>query len=59
VVLAPGPPERPSLESAVNEAREIVASGGSPSEAARRVASATGVARRAIYEALIGDQDRS
>ena len=59
LVIAPSPFEKPSLDSAVNEARDIVASGGAPSEAARRVALATGVARRAIYEALIGDQDRS
>ena len=59
VVLAPGPSEPQSLDSAVAEARVLVESGTSPSEAARRVATATGASRREIYQVLIGDQERS
>lgn len=59
VVVAPGPIERPSLDSAVEEARSLVDGGAAPSEAARRMATATGLSRREIYQALIGDQDRS
>ncbi|HWL49112.1 MAG TPA: 16S rRNA (cytidine(1402)-2'-O)-methyltransferase [Acidimicrobiia bacterium] len=59
VVIAPGSPEATSLESALSEARDLVESGVAPSEAARRVARATGVSRREIYEVLIGDQERS
>jgi 16S rRNA (cytidine1402-2'-O)-methyltransferase len=59
VVVAPGPMERLPVEAAISEARGLVAGGSSPSEAARRVADATGVSRRSIYEALIGDQDPS
>jgi len=59
VVIAPGSPEPPSLQSALSEARDLVASGTAPSEAARRVATATGVSRREIYQVLIGDQERS
>jgi len=59
VVIAPGSPEAPSLESALSEAGDLVESGVAPSEAARRVAKATGVSRREIYEVLIGDQERS
>jgi len=59
VVVAPGAMESLSVETAIGEARDLVAGGSSPSEAAKRVAGATGVSRRSIYEALIGDQDRS
>jgi 16S rRNA (cytidine1402-2'-O)-methyltransferase len=59
VVVAPRPSEPPALDSAVAEARRLVESGASPSEAARRVAAATGVSRREIYQVLIGDQERS
>lgn len=59
LVVAPGALERLSVETAIVEARDLVATGSSPSEAAKRVAGATGVSRRSIYEALIGDQDRS
>ncbi|HEX2404320.1 MAG TPA: 16S rRNA (cytidine(1402)-2'-O)-methyltransferase [Acidimicrobiia bacterium] len=59
LVVAPGSPEPPSLDLAVAEARGLVEGGASPSEAARRVATATGVSRREIYQALIGDQERS
>jgi 16S rRNA (cytidine1402-2'-O)-methyltransferase len=59
VVVAPGPSETPSLDSAVSEARGLVEGGVSPSEAVRRVAVATGVSRREIYQVLIGDQEPS
>jgi len=59
VVVAPGPVERLPLEVVIAEARGLVAAGSSPSEAAKRVAGATGVSRRSIYQALIGDQDTS
>jgi 16S rRNA (cytidine1402-2'-O)-methyltransferase len=59
VVLAPAPVQPPSLDSAVEEARGLVAHGATPSEAARRVATATGASRRQIYQVLIGDQERS
>ncbi|MFZ0625517.1 MAG: 16S rRNA (cytidine(1402)-2'-O)-methyltransferase [Acidimicrobiia bacterium] len=56
VVLAAGVVEDISPEAAIEEARSLVAGGSSPSEAARRVASATGVPRRVVYQALIKDQ---
>ncbi len=56
VVLAPGYPETPSLESALSEAKDLIEGGATPSEAARQVAAATGVSRREIYQVLIGDQ---
>jgi 16S rRNA (cytidine1402-2'-O)-methyltransferase len=59
VVVGPGPIEKPSLDLAVQEARGLVDGGAAPSEAARRVASATGVPRRQIYQILIGGHDRS
>jgi len=59
VVVAPGEHEAPSLDSALAEARGLVEGGAAPSEAARRVARATGVSRREIYEILITDQERS
>lgn len=58
-VIAPGPHRRPPIDAAIVEARALVAAGSSPSEAARRVAVATGVSRRSIYEVLIGDQGPS
>ena len=59
VVVAPGPVKELSIESAIAEARLLVVGGSSPSEAARRVADATGVSRRSVYQALIETQDRS
>ena len=59
VVVAPGSLEAPSLDSALAEARGLVDGGAAPSEAARRVATATGVSRREIYQVLIGDQEPS
>ncbi len=56
MVIAPGPLEAPSFDAALVEARGLVEGGAAPSEAARRVATETGVSRREIYEVLIGDQ---
>ncbi len=56
VVIAPGPLEAPSFDAALVEARGLVEGGAAPSEAARRVATQTGVSRREIYEVLIADQ---
>ena len=56
VVVAPGAMVRLSVDAAIGEARDLVAGGSSPSEAAKRVAGATGISRRSIYEALIEDQ---
>lgn len=56
VVLGPAESPPASLEDAVEEARELVAGGMSVRETARRVADATGVSRREIYEALITDR---
>jgi 16S rRNA (cytidine1402-2'-O)-methyltransferase len=43
-----------SAEAAIAEARSLVDSGASPSDAARNVAQDSGVSRRVIYQALIG-----
>jgi 16S rRNA (cytidine1402-2'-O)-methyltransferase len=59
LVIAPGFGERISAGEALVEARSLVASGSTASEAARRVADATGVPRKSIYQALIEDQERS
>jgi 16S rRNA (cytidine1402-2'-O)-methyltransferase len=59
VVIAPGQEDRVSPDEAISEAHALVASGSTPSEAARRVAGSTGVSRKAIYQALIEDQERS
>jgi 16S rRNA (cytidine1402-2'-O)-methyltransferase len=59
LVIGPGPIQLPSVASALEEARTLVAEGTAPSEAARRVADSTGVSRRDIYEALIKGQERS
>jgi 16S rRNA (cytidine1402-2'-O)-methyltransferase len=56
VVIAPGPLAAPSFDAALVEARGLVGGGAAPSEAARRVATETGVSRREIYEVLIDDQ---
>ena len=56
VVVAPGLLEAPSFGSALVEARGLVEGGVAPSEAARRVATKTGVSRREIYQVLIDDQ---
>ena len=59
IVLAPGRLESVSTKEAIIEARLLVAGGSAPSEAAKRVAGASGVSRRSIYESLISDQERS
>jgi 16S rRNA (cytidine1402-2'-O)-methyltransferase len=59
VVVAPGHQDAISPDDAISEARALVASGSTPSEAARRVAASTGVSRKPIYRALIEDQERS
>ena len=56
IVLAPGSTEGLTLEAAVEAARREVAAGTAPSEAARSVAEASGVSRRAIYQELISDE---
>jgi 16S rRNA (cytidine1402-2'-O)-methyltransferase len=59
LVIGPGATETVSARDAVREAQSLVAGGTSPSEAARSVATTTGVSRREIYEKLIRDQDPS
>lgn len=59
VVVGPGRIEPISAGAAVDEARSLVAEGATPSEAARRVATSTGVSRREIYESLVKGQDPS
>ncbi len=59
IVLAPAEPPPVSLSQAVEQARLLVSEGSTPSEASREVGHATGVARREIYEALLGPHDRS
>jgi 16S rRNA (cytidine1402-2'-O)-methyltransferase len=59
IVLAPAEPQHVSLDDAAARARVLVSEGSSLSEAARKVARATGVHRREIYEALLEPQDRS
>jgi 16S rRNA (cytidine1402-2'-O)-methyltransferase len=56
IVLAPGVVEGVSSEAAIEKARSLVEGGSTASEAARQVASSTGVARRVVYEALIRDK---
>lgn len=53
VVIAGSLHEPPTVEEAVETARQLMEEGASPSRAAREAAAATGVARRSIYEALI------
>jgi 16S rRNA (cytidine1402-2'-O)-methyltransferase len=53
LVLAGGAPPEPDQGVAVERARQLVAEGLSASAAARRAASETGAARRAIYEELL------
>ncbi len=54
VVIEGGEAPAPDLEAAVAEAEAAIADGESPSAAVRRVAAATGVSRRDLYEAVIG-----
>ncbi len=61
VTLVVGPVELagPSIEEAIEKAREMVARGGSIRVSARTVAEEMGVSRREVYEALIKDQESS
>lgn len=59
IVVAPGRGEAVSLQAALEEAKALIAEGSSLSDAARRAADSTGMSRRAIYQAMIEDQDRS
>lgn len=61
VTLVLGPIELagPSIEEAVERARELVARGGSIRVSARVIAEEMGVSRREVYEALIRDQESS
>ncbi len=59
VVVAPGSPPTITSEEAIAAARKEVEGGVSPSAAAREVSESSGVSRRVIYQALIGDQDSS
>lgn len=56
LVIAPMEPSGPSLEEAIEKAREMVAAGGSIRVSARTVAEQMGVSRREVYEALIIDK---
>jgi 16S rRNA (cytidine1402-2'-O)-methyltransferase len=53
IVVSPGVPPQPDLEAALTQARDLVESGVSVSEASRRAAQATGVSRREVYQALL------
>lgn len=57
LVIGPGRVGEVSLDDALRLAREEVAAGVSVSDAAKRAAERTGAQRRAIYEALLRDQD--
>lgn len=51
--------DAPDFESALNQARDLVASGVTVSEASRVIAIKLGLRRRAIYQALLEDQELS
>ncbi|HEX2153120.1 MAG TPA: 16S rRNA (cytidine(1402)-2'-O)-methyltransferase [Acidimicrobiia bacterium] len=53
LVVAGAEPAEPDPEAAADIARRLVDDGMSPSQAAREAATATGVARRTIYERLV------
>ncbi len=57
LVVAGAPPSEPDLEGAVAEAKRLISGGMSVADASRRVADETGVARRALYEALHAGSD--
>ncbi|HEY5889823.1 MAG TPA: 16S rRNA (cytidine(1402)-2'-O)-methyltransferase [Acidimicrobiia bacterium] len=59
LVLAPVSPEVPDLADAVSRARLLIEAGASVSEAARDIATETGVSRRPIYQKLLDDQELS
>lgn len=57
LVLGPTEVPEPSLDEAVERAREMVAAGESVRVAARSAAAETGVSRREVYEALLADRN--
>lgn len=57
LVLAPAARAESSPEAAIELARLLIEEGSSPSDAARRAASESGVSRRTIYQALLESQD--
>jgi len=59
LVIEPTAKAGSDVEAAVEDARSLVAEGYSVSEAARRAASAAGVSRRLVYQALLESQERS
>lgn len=56
VVVDGGTPSRMSQDQAIELARALIGEGMSLSEAARHASEESGVARRAIYQALLSDQ---
>ncbi len=59
LVIEPTAKADSDVETAVEDARALLAEGYSISEAARRAASAAGVSRRLVYQALLEGQERS
>ncbi|MGB7859053.1 MAG: 16S rRNA (cytidine(1402)-2'-O)-methyltransferase [Acidimicrobiia bacterium] len=59
VVIDAAPPATFSEAEAIEMALEIVENGSSPSDAARKIADSTGVAKRVIYQALLDSQASS
>lgn len=59
LVLGPREHEPPSVEEGIELARRLVAGGSTVRDSARRASEETGVSRRAIYEALLADQESS
>lgn len=53
LVFAGAAPPEPDLDAAIADARRLVAGGASPSSAARQAATAAGVPRRDVYDALL------
>lgn len=56
LVLGPRVEIGPNLGNAIEDARRLLATGHSVSEAARLVSDESGASRRQIYQALLGDQ---
>ena len=54
IVVEGGSRPEPDLDAAIDEARAAIEGGERPSSAVRRIATETGVSRRALYEAVIG-----
>lgn len=59
LVLGPMEPTPPSIEAAVATARGLVERGSTLRDAAKQSSEASGVSRRAIYQALLEAQDSS